>query len=144
MTVEGNLGPEDCSVFSRRVFRERFLGREAEFMGDLAAELAAAEGAGFGAFAARFLDRVHPRAFFDYCRSIVDYSDNVPLFERFAGELDCPRLYVHGSENTHLTHIPRLARHGIPVASIAGSNHFPVLSNADAYYRALANFMRDT
>lgn len=144
VTVEGNLGPEDCSVFSRRVFRERFLGREAAFMRDLGADLAAAEGAGFAVFASRFRDRVHPRAFFDYCRSIVDYSDRFLLLDRFVSDLDVPRLYVHGSENAHLTHIPRLVRDGIPVACVPGSNHFPVQSNAPAYYRVLADFVRDT
>jgi pimeloyl-ACP methyl ester carboxylesterase len=138
-SVEGNLGPEDCSVFSRRVYQQRFLGREPEFMEDLAREFRNAGAAGFAEFAASFRQRVQDAAFFDYCRSVVDYSDHFPLLEEFLA-LERPRLYVHGSENAHLSHIPRLLRHGVPVCSVPDSNHFPAASNPGFYYRALARF----
>lgn len=143
-SVEGNLGPEDCSIYSRRVFQHRFLGRERQFLDDLEVELRRSGATGFDAIAAQLRSQVQERAFFDYCRSIVDYSDGFSLLERFLFEVNVPRLYLHGSENSHLMRIARLRQHGVHVASIPESNHFPVYSNPAAYYRALAEFLAQT
>lgn len=143
VNVEGNLGPEDCEIYSRRVFRRRFLGREEAFMEDLVRDLRASGAPGFDRVAAALRANVQDRAFFDYCRSIVEYSDHVPLLDDFV-ELEIPTLYVHGSENGNLGHLPRLAREGVRVRSIPDSDHFPAYSNPDAYYRTIAEFVRQT
>ncbi|MEN8375894.1 MAG: alpha/beta hydrolase [Gemmatimonadota bacterium] len=139
-SVEGNLGPEDCALYSRRVFQQRFLGWEREFFEDLERELRASGAAGTERAADTLRANVHAHAFFDYCRSIVEYSDHAPLRDEFVG-LACARLYVHGEENDHLSHPAYLAERGVPVAAVPRSNHFPAWSNPDAYYRVLVDFI---
>lgn len=143
VSVEGNLGPEDCEIYSRRVFRRRFLGCERRFMEELEQELLRSERTGFPAAGRVLRANVEARAFFDYCRSIAEYSDDYPLLDAFLG-LDLPRLYVHGAENGDLPHIRRLVREGSRVRAIPASDHFPASSNPGAYYLSLADFLRDS
>lgn len=143
VSVEGNLGPEDCSIYSRRVFRERFLGREDAFLRSLMEEMRASGAIGFAAAAEALRRNVEADAFFDYCRSIVGYSDDRSLLDSFIG-LTVPRLYVHGSCNSHISHVPRLVEAGVRVRSVSDSDHFPAHSNPGSYYRALARFVRET
>lgn len=143
VSIEGNLGPEDCGVLSRRVYERRFLGREDEYMTALERELAESSAPGFSTYAAHFRGRIDPDAFFDYCRSIVEYSDELPLLGDFIA-LDVPKLYVHGSENARSSHIPKLRDAGLPVCSVPGSDHFPAYSNPDSYYRCLVRFIEET
>jgi hypothetical protein len=56
--------------------------------------------------------------------------------------LEIPKLYVYGSENAHLAHIPVLKSAGVMVREISDSNHFPAYSNPEFYYEVLAEFMR--
>jgi regulator of RNase E activity RraA len=143
VSVEGNLGPEDCNLYSRRVFRERFLGREDEFMTDLVQELQASRATGLPEAAGALRENVQDRAFFDYCRSIVEYSDHVPLLDKFLA-LAIPKLYVHGAENAHPSRVRRMGREGVKVCSVPHSNHFPVASNPDFYFRVLVDFIEET
>lgn len=140
VSVEGNLGPADCSIYSRRVFEEAVLGREDAFLEELKAELAKSGVTGFDRAARALRHNVEGRAFFDYCRSIVEYSDEGGLLDTFL-RLDVPKLYVHGDENADLPHIPRLRKEGVEVCAVPDCNHFPAWSNPDFYYRALARFM---
>lgn len=143
VNIEGNLGPEDCAIYSRRVFRQQFLGRARKFMDDLEEEMRQSGIAGFTCAADQLRKNVQCPAFFDYCRSIVDYSDHRPLRAEFL-DLQLPKLYVHGSENVGLSHIPLLHEHGVQVCSVPEANHFPLYSNPDSVYAALVGFMRET
>ncbi len=143
VSVEGNLVPADCALYSRRVFRERFLGREEAFMRGVAEDLRAGARPGWLKAAARLRESVEDAAFFDYCRSLVEYSDHYPVLELFCG-LEIPTLYVHGRESGSPTLIADLGNHGVSVSAIPGSDHFPAWSNPDAYYRCLKEFMEST
>lgn len=112
-------------------------------MEELAETFRHSGGTGFEAFAEAFRDHVEERAFFDYCRSIVDYSDSFPLLEDFIA-LDMPKLYIHGCENAHLSHLPRLREQGVEVVAVPESNHFPADSNPAFYYEAIADFVGRT
>lgn len=136
--IEGNLVPDDCFL-SRQVFRRAFLGRERRFFADLRKRLAPG-GAGMAEYAARLPERVAPRAFFDYARSLVDWSDGYPLLAQFLA-LPVPRAFVHGAENAHLPYLDRLRAAGIPVVAIRGSGHLPMVTNPEAFYRALARLV---
>jgi pimeloyl-ACP methyl ester carboxylesterase len=140
INIEGNLAPEDCGVFSRRSVDYPSRGREGEYFKRVIAETSKIDQAGYREFAETFGSNVEPRAFFDYCRSIVAYSDNRHLLDIFA-ELECPTLFIHGEENSSLSYIPQLQQEGVRVASIAASSHFPVLTNPSALFRAIAGFV---
>ena len=140
INVEGNLAPEDCEIQSRDVFRHRFLGDEDRFFERVRDRLGSAGGAVLDAFVASMRDNIVDRAYFDYCRSIVDYSDNFALLDEFAA-LPMPRMFIHGSDNANLSYLPGLESAGIPVVSVPHSGHFPAASNPDYYYEAIARFI---
>ncbi len=140
VNVEGNLTPADCDIQSRDVFRHRFLGDEEAFFSTVQERLNDPDKPGFEDFVADLRRNIVDRAYFDYCRSIVDYSDGSPLLEQFIG-LPMPKLYVHGSANSHLPHLGRLAEVGAPVVSVPDSDHFPALTNPSYYYGAISNFI---
>ena len=143
VNVEGNLAPEDCDIQSRDVFRHRFLGDEETFFEMVEGRLTDPTKPGFEDFAAGLRRNIGNRTYFDYSRSIVDYSDGFPLLEQFIG-LPVPRMYIHGSANAHLGHLPRLTEAGVPVVSVPESDHFPALTNPEFYYGAISDFIRDT
>lgn len=142
VNVEGNLGPEDCALYSRRVFQERFLGREGAFMTALAEELRASTEPGLPEVASSLRRNVEDAAFFDYCRSIVAYSDGYPLMDTFVA-LRMPRIYVHGAEPAP-PYVADLIGRGVSCAAVPASGHFPVASNPARYYAALVDFMHET
>lgn len=141
VSVEGNLSPEDCGVFSRRVAEstwEMFTKRG--LMESLQREFAALPYAGSRAFADGFRRTVSARAFYDYCVSIVEHSDSNDLMAVFE-KLEIPRMFVHGDANRHLSYLPQLSQQGIRVTEIANSHHWPHLDNPDAYLKAVADFI---
>ncbi len=140
VNVEGNLSPEDCDIQSRDVFRHRFLGAEEAFFEAVRERLNDPTKPGFEDFVAELRRNIVDRAYFDYCRSIVDYSDGFPLLEQFI-TLPVPIMFVHGSANSHLGHLGQLAEAGVPVVSVPDSDHFPALTNPNYYYGAISNFI---
>ena len=140
VNVEGNLSPEDCDIQSRDVFRHRFLGAEEVFFDVVKERLNDPTKPGFQDFVAELRRNIVDRAYFDYCRSIVDYSDGFPLLEQFI-TLPVPMMYVHGRANSHLGHLGKLAEAGVPVVSVPESDHFPAQTNPTFYYRAISNFI---
>ena len=81
VNVEGNLSPEDCDIQSRDVFRHRFLGAEEAFFEVVGERLNDPTKPGFEDFVAELRRNIVDRAYFDYCRSIVDYSDGPAVIE---------------------------------------------------------------
>lgn len=143
INVEGNLAPEDC-FYSREVEQIPFLGHEEEYFEGFRQRQLLSGKAGFETFAHIFRQNVwSDRIWYDYCRSIVHHSDHSGLLEKFIS-LDVPRLFVYGSENRHLSYLPRLQQAGVPLAEIPASNHFPTYTNPEVYYRVLADFVHRT
>ena len=140
VSVEGNLHPVDCRVFSRRVAHLATLLEPAALIERLAVELAASGRLGYEAFARRFVGEVQPEAFVRYCRSIVEVSEREGLLETFAS-LEMPRLFVHGRANRDLPYLADLAAARVEVEEIAASDHFPLYTNPDALLTVLARFM---
>lgn len=139
VNIEGNISPEDCDIQSRDVFRQRFLGDEDRFFRELHQRLATCGKPAFDEFAETFRQNIADRAYFDYCRSIVDYSDGYPLFDQFTG-LPFPKLFIHG-ELSQLSYLPRLVEAGVSVVSVPDSDHFPSVSNPPFFYDAVSRFV---
>jgi pimeloyl-ACP methyl ester carboxylesterase len=140
INIEGNLAPEDCGVFSRRSSEYPSRVNPHKYFERVVDATAASEQAGYRAFARGFRSQVKPQAFFDYCRSIVAYSDYQPLLDRFTA-LRAQTLFIHGEENSALTYLPRLRQEGVAIASIAASSHFPVITNPSQLFQTIAAFV---
>ena len=138
INVEGNLAPEDC-FFSRQVARYGATGFTKEVLKNFQQELAQSDNKGLQEFA-KTLQSASEKACFDYSSSLVDYSDNANLIQRFT-ELEIPKLFLYGSENSGLSYIPKLKGGGCRVVEIPNSGHFPGYGNPQAYYQVISNFI---
>lgn len=78
-----------------------------------------------------------PRAFFDNCPQLVEYSDHHHLLERFLG-LPMPRYFMYGSENRHLSYLPELRASDCMLLEIQNANHFPFYDSPAAFAQILA------
>ncbi len=138
--IEGNVAPEDCFL-SRQivdfptanavVFLEGFKERVRERM-----EFSSA------LYVAALDSKVRPSTIEPVFRSMVDLSDNTPLMDIFKG-LSCPKVFVYGEQNRHLSYLKHLPDIGVQVIEIPHSAHFPMYSNPPALWSALAEFIAE-
>lgn len=136
MNVEGNLSSEDC-FFSR----EASTSLEKDYFSQFEHRLRSSTRKGFPQFAETFRSNVaSERAWYDYCRSIVHFSDNSNLVQLFI-ELKMPRLFVYGSDSSGLHYLETLKRKGVELISIPDSDHFPFYTNPELYYEVVAGFL---
>jgi pimeloyl-ACP methyl ester carboxylesterase len=139
VNVEGNLAPED-GIFSREITKHHFAEFQETTFSDLKEELSRSDNRGFQKYVDTLEKYSSPRAFFDYCPSLVDYSVNGNVIQRFT-ELRIPKIFIYGSENYWLPSIPQLQNRGCEVVEIANSNHFPFYDNPQDYYEVIAHFL---
>ena len=140
VNVEGNLAPEDC-IFSREITKHNFAEFKETTFPDLKEELSRSENRGFQKYVNTLKKYSSPKAFFDYCPSLVNYSENGNLIQRFT-DLKIPKIFIYGSENNWLSYIPQLKNKGCEVVEIANSNHFPCYDNPQDYYKVISNFLK--
>ena len=136
--IEGNVAPEDCFL-SRQIidypaetaddffvgFKERVRQRS-EFSSAL--------------YVTALDCKIRPTSVAPIFRSMVDLSDNTNLMEIMA-DLNCPRAFIHGAQNRHLSYLNRLQDIGVEVIEIPDSGHFPMYSNPPALWTAMAGFL---
>lgn len=70
---------------------------------------------------------------------MVELSDHGGLMTKFL-ELPCPRMFMHGEQNASLSYLDTLTSHGVEVAEIPHSGHFPMYSNPVAMWERIAQF----
>lgn len=138
LNIEGNLAPEDCFL-SRQIVTHGG-DDDAGFLAAFAERVKSRRESGSALYAASLPAKVRastPRPVF---QSMVALSDTQPLADQFIG-LTCPRAFVHGAENRHLSYLPRLAAAGVEVIEIPSSGHFPMYSNPVALWSVLQGFI---
>jgi pimeloyl-ACP methyl ester carboxylesterase len=137
VNIEGNLAPTDC-FFSREASQCSFSEFEKTVFSNFKRRLSGTKNRGLEQYADS-LERSSPKAFFDICPSLVDYSDNGNLLQRFV-RLSIPKLFVYGEENRDLSYLPDLKTE-CEVIEIKKSGHFPFYDNPKGFYTALSDFM---
>jgi pimeloyl-ACP methyl ester carboxylesterase len=140
INVEGNLPREDCFI-SREIIKytlEEFKG--AGFR-NFKRTLSQSKNKGLQKYLQTLERYSSPKALFDYCPSLLDYSDNGNLIQRFT-QLEIPKIFVYGSQNKLLSYISQLKNGGCEVVEIANSNHFPFYDNPQNFYRVISNFLQ--
>ncbi len=141
INVEGNLAPEDC-FFSREALKYSFSEFKESVFPNRIEELSRSDNKGFREFAKTLAAHSSPKAYFDYCQSLVDYSDNKDLVQKMV-TLRIPRLYVRGFKSPKSSYLEKLSQSGIEIAEIANSNHFPGSDNPKEFYAVIAGFLND-
>ncbi|MEM9039019.1 MAG: alpha/beta hydrolase [Actinomycetota bacterium] len=136
--IEGNLAPEDC--FLSRQILEHPATDPGEFLDGFIARVSRRAEYASRLYARGLAAKVRAESVEPIFRSMVDLSDNTPLMDVMAG-LPCPRLFVHGEQNHHLSYLHELPRRGVRVAEIPFSGHFPMYSNPVALWETMATFV---
>ena len=72
---------------------------------------------------------------------MVELSDNEPLMDIMGG-LPCPRVFIYGEQNRHLSYLSELPGIGVEVVEISHAGHFPMYSNPPALWASMANFLK--
>lgn len=135
VNVEGNLAPEDC-MFSRLVVPYMFAHFQEVIFPEIKAAVAARHNRGYAKHS-EVLQRADPRAYYDYSRQLVEYSDQGNLLDRF---LALPvRHFIYGSANRGLTYLPRLRASTCRLTEIANADHFLFYDDPAAFARALVD-----
>ncbi|WP_072378553.1 alpha/beta fold hydrolase [Novosphingobium sp. NDB2Meth1] len=139
VNIEGNVAPEDCFL-SRQI--HDYPSEDAQrFLDDFIERARRAPALASALYAAGLRHKVHVEAVRPIFTSMVDLSDNGRLMDRFVG-LPCPKLFMYGDENAHLSYLAALASKGIALARIAQSNHWPMYSAPAEMWRRIAEFQR--
>ncbi|MEM7339607.1 MAG: alpha/beta hydrolase [Actinomycetota bacterium] len=136
--IEGNLAPEDCFL-SRQIidfpaddektFFDAFVERVAE-RPEFASRL----------YATSLPLKVRPSVVHPIFTSMVELSDTMPLLDLMAG-LRCPRVFVYGEQNRHLSYLDGLPGIGVETAEIQFAGHFPMYSNPVELWAVMAEFL---
>ena len=139
VNVEGNLAGEDCFISRKTMTYDFHEFNEIAFPRFIKKQLES-QNAGFKKYGEILEKYSSAKGFYDYCPSLIQYSDKGKLIERFL-QLQVPKLFIYGSENRTLSYIPQLRQGGCPIEEIPGSNHFPNYDNPAEFYRVISKFL---
>lgn len=138
MDIEGNIAPEDCFL-SRQIVEHPSSSADGFARGFIERVRQRPE-YGSALYAAALPLKVRDTTYSPVFRSMVSLSDEAPLLDMFAG-LPCPRCFIYGAQNRHLSYLGDLPTSGIEVFEIPHSGHFPMYSNPPALWAVLAEFL---
>jgi pimeloyl-ACP methyl ester carboxylesterase len=139
INVEGNLAGEDCFI-SRKMMKYDFSKFKKAAFPKFKQKMKKSDNTGFKKYAEILEKYTSPRAFYDYCPSLVRYSDEGELVQKFL-KLEVPKLFIYGSENHTLSYLPQLRNEGCEVTEIPGSDHCPNYDNPTGFYQVIADFV---
>jgi pimeloyl-ACP methyl ester carboxylesterase len=136
--IEGNIAPEDCFL-SRQIVDYPADDPEAFFSAFIERTRQAPAYAS-ALYSASLRHKVRAGAVRGIFQSMVELSDNADLMGKFLG-LECPRLFMYGEQNAHLSYLAHIQAQGVRLAPIAQCGHFPMYSNPIAMWQQIADFL---
>lgn len=135
--IEGNIAPEDCFL-SRQIVEYPTEGAQAFFNAFIERTRHASDPAS-ALYAASLPYKVRAGAVRGIFGSMVELSDHARLMDKFLG-LPCPRMFMYGEQNGHLSYLAHIQAQGVELACIPGCGHFPMYSNPIEMWRRIADF----
>ncbi len=141
VNVEGNLSLEDCFISCRAGLHGREEFKKIVFP-NLIRELSLTQNMGYQKLVQALKRQTSPEAFWDYSKSLVDYSEKLDLLHMFT-HLDMPRLFIRGSESPKHSYLDLLHRSGIRICEISKSDHFPFHDNPEAFFKTIWDFLAE-
>ena len=136
--IEGNVAPEDCFL-SRQIVQHPAKSPEG-FMDGFIDRVRARPEFSSGLYVAALKQKVQATTFEPIFKSMVDISDTQPLMDMIGG-LACPRTFIYGEQNRHLSYLGDLPARGVNVVEIPHSAHFPMYSNPPRLWSEMAAFL---
>jgi pimeloyl-ACP methyl ester carboxylesterase len=137
VNIEGNVAPEDCFL-SRQILTHP-ADDPAAFLEAFAARTHSSAESSSALYASNVQSKVDPRVVRGVFESMVHLSDHGDLLTRFIS-MPCPRIFMYGEQNASLTYLPTLRAHGVDLAEIAFSGHWPMYSNPVAMWTEIVDF----
>ena len=141
VNIEGNLHPDDCFL-SRHIIGSAEPDPE-QFMVSLVARIRRAPEYSCPLYASSLPHKVRAAAVAPIFRSMIELSDSGKLLERFV-RLPCPTLFLYGEDSQSLSYLGCLQDHGVRLAQIPFSGHFPMYANPVAMWAAIADFIKQS
>ncbi|CAM5369704.1 alpha/beta fold hydrolase [Streptomyces purpurascens] len=135
--IEGNVAPEDCFL-SRQIITHPSDDPES-FLADFTERVRSSTEFGAALYAASVRHKVRPGAVRGIFESMVDLSDHGDLMTTFLA-LPFPRMFLYGEQNSSLSYLKELAAHGVELAEIPYSGHWPMYSNPVEMWERIARF----
>lgn len=135
--IEGNIAPEDCFL-SRQIVDYPAEGAQAFFTAFIERTRHGCDPAS-ALYTASLPYKVRAGAVRGIFSSMVELSDHGSLMDKFLG-LACPRMFMYGEQNSHLSYLADIQARGVELASIPGCGHFPMYSNPIEMWRRIAGF----
>jgi len=139
--IEGNVAPEDCFL-SRQIINHPNDDPE----GFLAGFIDRAWNSRYfssALYSASLRHKVRAAAVRGIFESMVELSDQGDLMNRFLA-IPAPKMFMYGQQNASLSYLEHLATHGVEVAEITDSGHFPMYSNPPEMWSRISDFIRRT
>jgi pimeloyl-ACP methyl ester carboxylesterase len=135
--IEGNMAPEDCFL-SRQIVTQPSTDA-ASFLDDFVARTRRSPVLSSALYASGVRHKVRAGAVRGIFESMVDLSDHGDLLGKFLS-LPFPRLFMYGEQNSSLSYLSELESHGVQLAEIPHSAHWPMYSNPIAMWERIATF----
>lgn len=140
INVEGNLAKKDCFISLEMMAYDFAEFKKTKFPG-FKKKMEKSNNTGCRRYAEILQEYSSPQAFYDYCPSLVRYSKEDELLDKFL-ELRVPTLFVYGSKNKKkIAYLPKLEQAGCEIAEIPGSGHFPNYDNPEGFYRVISEYI---
>jgi pimeloyl-ACP methyl ester carboxylesterase len=139
--IEGNVAPEDCFL-SRQVVDYPADTAEA-FFAEFIERAWHSPYSSCPLYAASLKHKVRAEAVRGIFTSMVQLSDHGDLMAKFLS-LPFPRMFMYGEQNASLSYLPHLRDHGVRLAEISHSGHFPMYSNPVEMWEQLSTFVSGT
>jgi len=123
--IEGNVAPEDC--FLSRQIIDFPADTPEDFFQDFQTRVRSRPESSLALYTTTLPLKVRATTVRHIFTSMIARSDTKPLMDMLAG-LPCPKAFVHGTQNNHLSYLPHLPNLGVQVIPIDHSGHFPMYS----------------
>jgi pimeloyl-ACP methyl ester carboxylesterase len=136
--IEGNVAPEDC--FLSRQVNDYPAADSQSFFDQFIERTWHSPFFSCPLYAASLRHKVRADAVRHIFRSMVELSDNACLMDRFL-ELPFPRMFMYGEQNASLSYLPTLREHGVQLAEVSHSGHFPMYSNPVEMWQRIAQII---
>lgn len=141
INIEGNLLPEDC-MFSSKVVTYDYDTFKNQIFPNTIVEMKKNGNTGYHIIANNLQLNTNIKSYYNYSFQTVEYSSTGELLKQYL-EMDIPRVFIYGQENSSLSYIPKLLQNGMTVKEIPSSNHFVFYDNPKDLYDAIGDFINN-
>lgn len=136
--IEGNIAPEDC--FLSRQIADFPAAEPQAFFNEFIERNWHSPQYSSPLYAASLRHKVRAEAVSGIFTSMVHLSDYGALMDKFFA-LRCPRMFMYGEQNNHLSYLPQLEESGVELAEISHCAHFPMYSNPVEMWQRIERFL---